>query len=416
MLYQPKSLVFPVTQATACTANCQAHAVLPSVSEAYAPLINALVIMTRLLSALQATASTAIINYAPEVLSSVLGVTEPGAAMLYPAAISVTKCVGIAAAVLLVDAWGRKPLLIWGGVGCGASLLVTAAALAASSVPLFLLSLCLFIFAFSISWAGLYWVVVSELFSMGAKSPASSAATSLLFLMGAVINFVFLTLVHWLGAAAFVVFGAVGFASAWYVHRSVPETKGRTLVEIQALLAAPANSNTAVTVTNGDVRYGRWRGWDWGRSTAPATAAAAAAAAARSSDGNGSAAAAAAGVGEGSRLIQGSRQQQQQDGDGDISMGSGEASTGVASVQRSNSSEYYAVAADADGASGTTGGQFWQHWLQRQQQRQAVSTDAGMSLPLGLELMAVGSGSRRQQQQQASPRETEHARLVGGPH
>jgi hypothetical protein len=361
---------------------------------------------------LQATASTAIINYAPEVLSSVLGVTEPGAAMLYPAAVSVTKCVGVAAAVLLVDAWGRKPLLIWGGVGCGASLLVTAAALAASSVPLFLLSLCLFIFAFSISWAGLYWVVVSELFSMGAKSPASSAATSLLFLTGAVINFVFLTLVHWLGSAAFVLFGAVGFASALYVHRCVPETKGRTLVEIQALLAAPANSNAAVTVTNGDVRYGRWRGWDWGRSTAPATAAAAAAAAARSSDGGGGAG------GEGRRLIQsnGQQQQQQQRNVSDSRDDSG--ASGGAGVQRSDSGGYYAAAGDSAEGSGTTGGQFWQHWLQRQQQRQAVSNDAGMSLPLGLELMAVGGGSRRQQQQQqqASPGCAEHARLVDGPH
>jgi hypothetical protein len=346
---------------------------------------------------MQATASTAIINYAPEVLSSVLGVTESSAAILYPAAISVTKCVGVGAAVLLVDAWGRKPLLIWGGVGCGASLLVTAAALAASSVPLFLLSLCLFIFAFSISWAGLYWVVVSELFSMGAKSPASSAATSLLFLTGAAINFVFLTLVHWLGAAAFVLFGAVGFASAWYVHRSVPETKGRTLVEIQALLAAPANSNTAVTVTNGDVRYGRWRGWDWGRSTAPATAAAAAAA--RSSDGV-----------EGRRLLQSNGQQQQRVVE---RQAEGQSYGAAAAQQRSssNSSEQYASLGGEDAAGG---GQFWQHWLQRQQQRQAVSADAGMSLPLGLELMAVGGGSRRQQQQQQSPRGAERARLVDG--
>jgi MFS family permease len=311
--------------------------------------------------------------------------------------------VGVGAAVLLVDAWGRKPLLIWGGVGCGASLLVTAVALAARSVPLFLLSLCLFIFAFSISWAGLYWVVVSELFSMGAKSPASSAATSLLFLTGAVINFVFLTLVHWLGAAAFVLFGAVGFASAWYVHRAVPETKGRTLVEIQALLAAPANSNAAVTVTNGDVRYGRWRGWDWGRSTAPATAAAAAAAAARSSDGGG-----AAGSVEGSRLLQGNGQQQQQQ----QQQRGNSSAAGSAGVQSSSSSDQYASLGDEEGAAS---GQFWQHWLRRQQQQHAVSPDGGMSLPLGLELMAVGGGSRWQQQQQ-SPRGAEHARLVDGPH
>ncbi|KAF6262111.1 major facilitator superfamily domain-containing protein [Scenedesmus sp. NREL 46B-D3] len=358
----------------------------------------------------QATASTAIINYAPELLQSLLGVTQPGAAVRYAAFISLTKVLGVCAAVLLVDAWGRRPLLAWGGIGCGASLFAAGAALTLRSVPLFVLSLCLFMFAFSISWAGLYWVVVSELFSMGAKSSASSAATSLLFLTGAVINFVFLGLVHWLGPPAFLLFGAVGFASAWYVLRAVPETKGRTLVEVQALLAAPANSSAAVTDTNGDVRYGRWRGWDWGRSTAPATAAAAAAA--RSSSGGATpAAAAAAGGGESEGAMQ-SGGQQPQPGDGD-SAGAGAAGGGR--VQPGDSSDHHAAPGDADAAAG---GQFWQHWLQRQQQRQAGAADVGMALPLGLELMAVGGGSRRQQQQQQQQqvpqRGAEHARLVEG--
>eukprot|EP00775_Hariotina_reticulata_P006601 gene6601-6829_t len=188
----------------------------------------------------QATASTAVINYAPEVLSHQLGVAEAGSAILYPAVISVTKCIGAGIALLVVDAWGRRPLLIYGGIGCGAALVFAAVALAAGSVAGFLFCLCLFIFCFSTSWAGLYWVVVSEIFSMGSKSPATSAATSLLFLTGAVVNFVFLSLVGGLGPGAFGIFAAVAFGSAWYVYRAVPETKGRTLAEIQALLAAPA--------------------------------------------------------------------------------------------------------------------------------------------------------------------------------
>jgi hypothetical protein len=36
----------------------------------------------------------------------------------------------------------------------------------------------------SVSWAGVFWVLLSELFSMSAKSPAVSAATATLFLTG----------------------------------------------------------------------------------------------------------------------------------------------------------------------------------------------------------------------------------------
>ena len=36
----------------------------------------------------------------------------------------------------------------------------------------------------SLSWAGVFWVLLSEIFSMGAKSPATAAATAMLFLTG----------------------------------------------------------------------------------------------------------------------------------------------------------------------------------------------------------------------------------------
>jgi MFS family permease len=198
----------------------------------------------------QATASTAIINYAPEVLANRMGVQDPSLAIMYPAAIALAKVVGTLIAAVTVDKYGRKPLLVWGGVGCAVFLALTGVSLAVGSVALYLAALCLFIFSFSLSWAGLYWVVVSEIFSMGAKSPATSAATSLLFLTGAVVNFVYLSLIEWMGGAAFGVFGLAAAASAVYVWARVPETKGRTLAEIQALLAPGA----------GGVSRGSWRG------------------------------------------------------------------------------------------------------------------------------------------------------------
>jgi hypothetical protein len=193
----------------------------------------------------QATASTAIINYAPLVLAHTLGVASPRAATAYPVAITAAKALGVLLALLLVDRAGRRPLLIWGGVGCSAALAGAAVALSAGSsggggaaVAGFLASLCGFTFSFSLSWAGLYWVVVSELFSMGAKSAATSAATSLLFLTGAATNLVFLTLVQGVGGgAAFGGFAAVAAASAAYVWRCVPETRGASLADIQDMLS-----------------------------------------------------------------------------------------------------------------------------------------------------------------------------------
>lgn len=187
----------------------------------------------------QASGSTSIINYAPEVLASRLGVTSTSAAILYPIVISITKCLGVGVSLAVVDSLGRRPLLISGGAGCSIALLAAVIAVGLSSVPAYLLSVCAFILSFSLSWAGLYWVVVSEMFSMAAKSPASSAATSLLFLTGALVDFVFLSMVEGMGQYAYLVFAAVAAGSAVYVWALLPETKERTLAEVQALLAVP---------------------------------------------------------------------------------------------------------------------------------------------------------------------------------
>lgn len=184
----------------------------------------------------QATATTAIINYAPSMLAQLHAGVATDHAMLYTVAIGAAKALGVAIAFMTVDKYGRRPLLIGGGLACGATLALATAAAAGGALALFLSSLCLFIFAFSLSWAGLYWVVVSELFSMGAKSPATSAATALLFLTGAFTNLVFLSLVEFMGAYAFLVFAALSVAAAGYVWRFLPETKGKTLSEIQSMM------------------------------------------------------------------------------------------------------------------------------------------------------------------------------------
>lgn len=54
---------------------------------------------------------------------------------------------------------------------------------------------------------------------------------------GAVADTVFLTLHDWLGPAVFLMYAALAAAAGLYVAAVVPETKGRSLQEVQALLA-----------------------------------------------------------------------------------------------------------------------------------------------------------------------------------
>ena len=55
---------------------------------------------------------------------------------------------------------------------------------------------------------------------------------------GAVSDLVFLGLLHMFGAVTFILFGAISAAGGVYVYWNVPETKGKNLQEVQALMKA----------------------------------------------------------------------------------------------------------------------------------------------------------------------------------
>lgn len=86
--------------------------------------------------------------------------------------------------MFLVDSAGRRPLLIGGSALCGAALLMLAVADHLHSTGLVVTAMCIFILSFSGSYAGVFWVLLSELFSMTAKAPAASLATAVLFAAG----------------------------------------------------------------------------------------------------------------------------------------------------------------------------------------------------------------------------------------
>ena len=159
------------------------------------------------------------------------------------------QIVGVSLSIYLIDTAGRRPLLIFGGSSAALAMVLLAAADYMVNPVLVVCSMCIFIASFSLSYAGVFWVLMSEIFSMSTKSPAVAAASAMLFLAGAVANLVFLSLHRWLGSASFLVFGGIAASGAVYCYLNVPETMGKTLAEVQVLLGSQVQPGDAAVTS-----------------------------------------------------------------------------------------------------------------------------------------------------------------------
>jgi len=78
------------------------------------------------------------------------------------------------------------------------------------------------------------WLIISEIFPTKVRGRAASVATSALWSSTLVVTFTFLILVNHLGlATTFAIYGGLSFICLFYIWKAVPETKGKTLEQIQ---------------------------------------------------------------------------------------------------------------------------------------------------------------------------------------
>jgi SP family arabinose:H+ symporter-like MFS transporter len=135
----------------------------------------------------------------------------------------------------LIDRVGRKPLMMGAFGGMAVSLMGVAAAIrlqAPASVVLGLVLLYVACFAIGIGTGT--WVLMSEICPTRVRGRAMSIATVFLWCGTLVVTLTFLSLVRMLTApGAFVLYGVICIAALLFVGLAVPETKGRSLEEIE---------------------------------------------------------------------------------------------------------------------------------------------------------------------------------------
>ncbi|ONK62899.1 uncharacterized protein A4U43_C07F9280 [Asparagus officinalis] len=149
-----------------------------------------------------------------------------------------------AAGAILMDKSGRRPLLMVSAsgtfVGCfltGISFYLKGHEFFLEWVPSLALSgILVYSGSFSIGMGPVPWVMMSEIFHINIKGIAGSLATLISWFGSWLMTYAFNFLMSWSPSGTFFLFSAASAITVLFVARVVPETKGKTLEEIQASL------------------------------------------------------------------------------------------------------------------------------------------------------------------------------------
>jgi MFS transporter, SP family, galactose:H+ symporter len=206
------------------------------VRDLWAPAVRpALIVGVGLAIFQQITGINTIIYYAPTIIQSA-GIPSASGAILATVGIGVVNVVMTIVAMWLIDRMGRRPLLLIGTAGMTISLGVLAAVFAAYHGMAWLAVLCLmaYVACFAISLGPIFWLLISEIYPLNVRGLAEGTAASANWAFNLLVSLTFLTLLNALGAGrTFCLFGVLALASFVFSYRLVPETKGRTLEDIE---------------------------------------------------------------------------------------------------------------------------------------------------------------------------------------
>jgi sugar porter (SP) family MFS transporter len=193
----------------------------------------------------QITGINTVIYYAPTLLSSAgLGNSAALLANVVNGAVNVAMTI---VAIRLLDRVGRRPLLLGGTAGMAAGMIVVALTFALGGSQLHgaaayvaIAGLLIYTGSFAVGLGPVFWLLISEIYPVRIRGQAMSLATMANWGANFVVTVSFLTLLSAIGnAGTFFLFAGLSIVALAYFQRQVPETKNRSLQEIERDLDLP---------------------------------------------------------------------------------------------------------------------------------------------------------------------------------
>ncbi|WCJ43213.1 Major facilitator superfamily protein [Euphorbia peplus] len=156
-------------------------------------------------------------------------------------AASVVQIIMTTLGVLLIDKSGRRLLLLISAFGTTLGCVLTGLSFLFQDLHqsqeivslLVLFGVVVFLGSFELGLGGIPWIIMSEIYPINIKGSAGSLVNIVSWAGSWFVAYTFNFLFDWSSAGTFFIYAAIGGAGVVFIAKTVPETKGRTLEEIQ---------------------------------------------------------------------------------------------------------------------------------------------------------------------------------------
>ncbi|MGP4117982.1 sugar porter family MFS transporter [Levilactobacillus zymae] len=180
-----------------------------------------------------------VIYFLPQVFIKGFGFAESSAIWI-SVGIGIVNFVVTILATAIMDKFDRKKLLTFGSVVMAVSLGILAVmnftmSIHATAIPTMIL-IGIYIFGFAISWGPIAWVLIGEIFPLSVRGIGSSIGSAANWIGNFLVSQFFLVLLdafHNNVGGPFAIFAVFAVLSLFFVHFLVPETRGKSLEQIE---------------------------------------------------------------------------------------------------------------------------------------------------------------------------------------
>ncbi|WP_078408991.1 D-xylose transporter XylE [Priestia abyssalis] len=177
--------------------------------------------------------------YAPRIFES-MGAAKD-ASMLQTIVMGLVNVVFTIVAILTVDKWGRKPLLIIGSIGMAIGMFGVAGLAFSNIIGIStLIFIIIYTASFMLSWGPICWVLISEIFPNKIRGQAVAIAVAAQWAANYLISSTYPIMMEYSSGLTYGFYGLMSVLSAVFVWKFVPETKGKTLEQMEDAWKKPS--------------------------------------------------------------------------------------------------------------------------------------------------------------------------------
>lgn len=180
-----------------------------------------------------------VLYYAPEIFKTMGANTD--VALLQQIIVGAINLSFTVLAIFTVDRFGRRPLMIIGALVMSVAMLLLGTTFYTNSVGIGSL-ICMLVYTagFAMSWGPVCWVLLAEIFPNSIRSTVMSIAVAGQWVANFLVSWTFPMLDknqyltdNFNHGVSYWIYGVMGLLAAFFIWKMVPETKGKTLEEME---------------------------------------------------------------------------------------------------------------------------------------------------------------------------------------